>query len=1593
MKTKFLRGSLSRFRQFMAVSALSFLSFQGWSQGNVRMDIPNPADVPAASDLGNGTFRLTFSDPQLTQLLSNYTVTAFGKEFPMFQDEPGLKNIYYISYSNPGDLYSDLSNLNAFPLVENVGTAEVLSVPADYIPYTPFEVINVPAAWNITESTPAVKLGAIDESFSNPLAGQMPDVDPAIEFGSSPYWGYSTHAYVVSSIIGAEANNGGCTTFGLCSGIGYNSRLYVGSGGLFTINVQNQIARGARAINISMTNAICYGSAIEQLFYNKVAEKKIIVVAAAGNGQIGPGGQIMNSGSGEYCMAASIQGVLCNPDYTGNSNGYVYPAAYDNVISVSGLDITDNFYGDFSYNPANVYDCDGDGTPETPIAGVLTMNDKVDVLAPPGYLSPNGHGTTSFAAPVITGTIGLMLSVNPNLDVNEVIDIFNQTGVDVSTAGSNPVGPNGNNSDYYQNGTSNIYKLRDEVRRIDVEAAVIEAKNRYEAWLLTQAALPSQLQRVNVGDHVNDQVSSFALNWIDYDNDNDLDIFNGTNIADPQSPTPEFQLFENQCAGPEAFAATDLPGFESNNSVISKVGWGDFDNDGDKDFVGFNEANELIFYQNSGASSFAQSTIAAMTPGILMRAGAVADFNADGMLDFLVGPRDAHNAPNYVYVYQGNGNGTFTAVSNGTDMYTHDLSFNATTAGDVNGDGNQDVAMVGASGTDMLNLYYGDGNFGFTKAVLDPAQVDLIGYGVNMVDYDNDTDLDLFYHCYPHGVLFNNLNTDRFFYVDNVVITNDPTVANSNATWGDYDNDGDQDVYVPSLQTKTLYNNERGIIFSQAVHEAASQASEFTHETGNAAFGDGDGDGDLDLYASNFFNDDLNNYYYVNQGNSNNWIKLKLTGANNDFLGNGRKTSVSAEGTEVTAMMTSYTSFIGNVSLTQTRYLQTNDGSPHDLHFGFGDFGPQVSIRIKWPSGLVETFVLNVNQCYKITEGTGTYTNDCACQDVDPAGNEVSGNIGLDADLDCNCDDDANQVLDEALNDIWVEFQQLDSNGDPIPGEVYYTTTGPNGAYSIFLPDGDYLVQPYLNGTAYDISNNCSPLPVNGPVENYTISISPDAENLDFCLQSTSCDLDLSLYPVYTYPASAPCPGVEQELCLYIENNGNAVLNPQFQLDLGPNVTIVSATSSCGSPTVTAGSNLVSLNLASSFASQDACSICVSFIVDGALNDFVTATASVNGSCQEQASWSEMISCSYDPNDKLLVTPESCGPENNIEKDELLVYRVRFQNTGNAPAVNVVIEDQLDDQLDLSSFQLLDASHAVTGIEVLPDNRLQIQFENIQLPAAMADEAGSQGYVLFGIRALPGVSEGSVVDNTASIFFDLNSAIVTNTTLNTLREKPFPDAAFEFERSCDVLAISYDFEYTGDTPDGASYLWNFGPNASPASSTQQNPDHILFSQAGMQTISLTVTRFGCEKTITQQLEASSPLGCNGSTKKVMLCKNGNSVCVPLNAAAAMIANAGYCVGDCDKKAKKNKSIASAAVNESGQISLFPNPGKGSFHIVHSGGEVPVSVTVSNNLGEIILVKEVNEASYTIDLTREANGIYFFTIKTENNSYHYKAVKQ
>lgn len=146
---------------------------------------------------------------------------------------------------------------------------------------------------------------------------------------------------------------------------------------------------------------------------------------------------------------------------------------------------------------------------------------------------------------------------------------------------------------------------------------------------------------------------------------------------------------------------------------------------------------------------------------------------------------------------------------------------------------------------------------------------------------------------------------------------------------------------------------------------------------------------------------------------------------------------------------------------------------------------------------------------------------------------------------------------------------------------------------------------------------------------------------------------------------------------------------------------------------------------------------------------------------------SEIIIGSYDPNDIF----ESNGPEilhATFTNDDYLYYTVRFQNVGTASAINVTIDNGLDAKLDKTTFEMLHASHSYT-VERIFDN-LTWQFDNINLADATNDEPNSHGYVHYKIKPLPGYSVGDIVPNTASIVFDFNSPIVTNTFNSTFIE-------------------------------------------------------------------------------------------------------------------------------------------------------------------------------------------------------------------------------
>lgn len=177
------------------------------------------------------------------------------------------------------------------------------------------------------------------------------------------------------------------------------------------------------------------------------------------------------------------------------------------------------------------------------------------------------------------------------------------------------------------------------------------------------------------------------------------------------------------------------------------------------------------------------------------------------------------------------------------------------------------------------------------------------------------------------------------------------------------------------------------------------------------------------------------------------------------------------------------------------------------------------------------------------------------------------------------------------------------------------------------------------------------------------------------------------------------------------------------------------------------------------------------------------------------------VVCAYDPNDKYAV-PEGYTEEHFILEEQVLEYRIRFQNTGNFPAAVVRIEDQLDvEHLDLETFTPVFASHDFSTV-LHPDGLIEFTFDDIQLPALEDDEPGSQGYVVYRVKPKADVSPGSVINNTASIFFDGNPPIITNTTWHTIF-----DCAWMEETPDDVTACEGDISLFVDVPYAETWAW------------------------------------------------------------------------------------------------------------------------------------------------------------------------------------------
>jgi uncharacterized repeat protein (TIGR01451 family) len=135
---------------------------------------------------------------------------------------------------------------------------------------------------------------------------------------------------------------------------------------------------------------------------------------------------------------------------------------------------------------------------------------------------------------------------------------------------------------------------------------------------------------------------------------------------------------------------------------------------------------------------------------------------------------------------------------------------------------------------------------------------------------------------------------------------------------------------------------------------------------------------------------------------------------------------------------------------------------------------------------------------------------------------------------------------------------------------------------------------------------------------------------------------------------------------------------------------------------------------------------------------------------------------SYDPNNKLVNKQTYI----NANEDETLQYVINFQNEGNMAALDVVIRDTIDTDLDLSTFTVLGSKHGIATTVDQATRVVTFSFNEINLAPVSQDEEGSKGYVVYSISENAGLPLGSEIENTAYIYFDFNPAIITNTAYN-----------------------------------------------------------------------------------------------------------------------------------------------------------------------------------------------------------------------------------
>lgn len=253
---------------------------------------------------------------------------------------------------------------------------------------------------------------------------------------------------------------------------------------------------------------------------------------------------------------------------------------------------------------------------------------------------------------------------------------------------------------------------------------------------------------------------------------------------------------------------------------------------------------------------------------------------------------------------------------------------------------------------------------------------------------------------------------------------------------------------------------------------------------------------------------------------------------------------------------------------------------------------------------------------------------------------------------------------------------------------------------------------------------------------------------------------------VVVVPNNNPVPGFTYNNTIVYKNKGVIPTSGTLTFNYSPNVSLTS-NSEPSSVSTTNGFTLDFTNLLPFETRTIDLAFSIPTIPTISLGDNVQSTSSISSTITDIIAsnntyeLNKTIVGSYDPND----INETHGNEilfSDFGTNDYLYYTIRFQNTGTGNANFISIINNLPIELDGSSMVMLQSSHNY-NLTRKANGELRWFFENINLAPSSVNNDDSQGYVTFKIKPTAGYSVGTLIENTAEIYFDYNPAIVTNT--------------------------------------------------------------------------------------------------------------------------------------------------------------------------------------------------------------------------------------